>query len=473
MSDPLRRLHDHALTRRALLRYGGSLGAAVAGLSGAGGLIRTAAASAKRLRAPDSLPDPRVPAGTVNEALPFDHIVVVMMENHSFDNLLGEIARSGQPRAHGLKFDRAGEALNGNPGPDGPVRSFVIGTTAQMPSVSQTWNHTHEQIDGGRMDGFVRSVQSVQPMGYWTEEVLPFAYSFARSFTLANRWFCSAPCQTYPNRRFLMAGTAYGDIATDEESLEDPPPPNGTIFDRLNAYGISWRNYFTDLPQTGIIPSVIEKYPTSITPIAEFFAACASGGLPSVSFVDPEFGALSDIGEPLTKVPGMEALGVKLTETGGDEENPQNMGYGEYWAYQVVHAVLSSPAWPRTLLIYTYDEHGGYYDHVPPPAAIPPDEIQPELEPGDYPGGYDLYGPRVPGIVASPYSKPNAVTNVVHDHTSVLASIEAKWNLPALTYRDANARTVEDFLDLVGPPALLEPPAIAEPPVPSEAAASA
>ncbi len=141
------------------------------------------------------------------------------------------------------------------------------------------------------------------------------------------------------------------------------------------------------------------------------------------------------------------------------------MSYGEYWAYQVVNAVLQSPAWPRTLLIYTYDEHGGYYDHVPPPAAIAPDSIAPELGPGDVPGGYDIYGPRVPGIVASPYSKPNAVTNVVHDHTSVLATIEAKWNLPALTYRDANAKTVKDFLDLKRP-RMLEPPPIAEPPVP-------
>jgi phospholipase C len=134
--------------------------------------------------------------------------------------------------------------------------------------------------------------------------------------------------------------------------------------------------------------------------------------------------------------------------------------------------VLHSPAWPRTLLIYTYDEHGGYYDHVPPPAAIPPDSIPPALGPEDVPGGYDIYGPRVPGIVASPYSKPNAVTNVVHDHTSVLATIEAKWNLPALTYRDANANTVEDFLDLANP-AFLEPPTIAEPPAPIEAVSSA
>ena len=124
------------------------------------------------------------------------------------------------------------------------------------------------------------------------------------------------------------------------------------------------------------------------------------------------------------------------------------MYWGELWAYGIVQAVLNSPQWPRTLLIYIYDEHGGYYDHVPPPAAIPPDNIAPRLQPGDPPGGYDMYGPRVPAIVVSPYAKPQGVTDVVHDHTSVLATIEAKWNLPALTNRDANAETVMDFLGL-------------------------
>jgi phospholipase C len=457
------------ITRRKLIHYGG---AAAVGLSGAGELIRAASALAHPIRRPDSLPDPRRPAGTVDEALPFDHIVVVMMENHSFDNLLGALAHSGQPKARGLKINAKGVARNTNPGPEGPVRSWVIPDTAQAPSVTQTWNATHEQVDGGRMDGFVRSVGNDEPMGYWTEDVLPFAYSFARTFTIANKWFCSAPCQTYPNRRFLMAGTAYGNISTDNESLKDPPPPNGTIFDRLQAYGVGWKNYFTDLPQTGIIPSIIEKYPANLASVAQFKLDCATGSLPSVSFVDPEFGVLSDIGSPLAALPGMEAIAGKLETTGGDQESPQDMSYGEFWAYQIVKAVLESPAWPRTLLIYTYDEHGGYYDHVPPPAAIAPDSIPPALGAGDVPGGYDIYGPRVPGIVASPYSKPNGVTNVLHDHTSVLATIEAKWNLPALTYRDANAKTVEDFLDLSSP-ALLEPPStVVEPPAPVTTAAS-
>jgi phospholipase C len=451
------------LTRRTLLRHGGS---ALLGLSGAAPLLRAASAYGRPLRVPDSLPDPRRPAGTVDASMPFDHVVVVMMENHSFDNLLGALARSGQRRAHGLRIDHRGAARNSNPGPDGPVLSFPFATTAQGHGVSQSWNATHEQIDGGRMDGFVRSTGQAQPMGYWTEELLPFAYSFARTFTIANRWFCSAPCQTYPNRRFLMAGTAYGNISTDSESFKDPPPPNGTIWDRLHAYGVSWKNYFTDLPSTAIIPSTVEKYPTNLASFAQFELDCATGSLPAVSLVDPEFGALSEAGGPLSKLPGLEALGAKLEASGGDEENPQDMSYGEFWAYQAVSAVLASPAWPRTLLIYTYDEHGGYYDHVAPPAALAPDAIPPALGPGDIAGGYDVYGPRVPAIVASPYSKPNGVTNVVHDHTSVLATIEAKWNLPALTYRDANARTVEDFLD-PGTAAFMEPPStIVEPPAP-------
>jgi phospholipase C len=134
--------------------------------------------------------------------------------------------------------------------------------------------------------------------------------------------------------------------------------------------------------------------------------------------------------------------------------------------------VLHGQGWPNTLLIWLYDEGGGYYDHVPPPPAIEPDTIPPALAPGDVPGAYNIYGPRVPGIVVSPYARANGVTGVVHDHTSFLATLERKWNLPALTYRDANARTVMDFLD-VSAAAFLRPPTLAEPPIPTEAAGRA
>ncbi len=118
------------------------------------------------------------------------------------------------------------------------------------------------------------------------------------------------------------------------------------------------------------------------------------------------------------------------------------MQLGEAFVARVVNAAMSGPAWRSTLLIWLYDEHGGYYDHVAPPAAIAPDDIPPDIGPADYPGGYNLYGVRVPAVIVSPYSKKSGVTNVVHDHTSVLATIEQQWNLPALTYRDANAATI-------------------------------
>jgi phospholipase C len=401
------------------------------------------------------------PPGTVDESMPFDHIVVVMMENHSFDNYLGMLPVAGLHRADGFTF-RDKVPINTNPSAAGPVKVFPLSTTAQGPDVGQDWNDTHRQIDGGKMDGFIYgNGGATQAMGYWGPEVLPFAYSLASTFTTGNRWFCSAPCQTYPNRRFLMAGTAYGDIVTSASTLSLTPPPNGTIFDRLSTHGVTWRNYYTDLPQTAIIPSIIQKYPTNLSLIGHFFADCALGTLPQVSFVDPEFGALGEVGAPLTTVPGFTKLGSLVSATGGDEEDPQDLTYGENWAYQVVHAVLRSPAWGRTLLVYTFDEHGGYYDHVPPPPAIAPDNIAPGLTATDVAGDYRLYGPRVPAIVASPYAKPNGVSNVVHDHTSVLATIEAKWNLPALTYRDANAATLSDFL--LPHRTFAEPPTIARP----------
>jgi phospholipase C len=453
-----------SLSRRKFLRYGSLAGMAAAGapLAGLPGAAAAQAAAAA-VRRPGSRPFPRRPVGSVNKDMPFDHIVVVMMENHSFDNYLGALSRHGQPKADGLRFDQDGVALNHNPGPRGTVRSHKLKTTEQANGVTQTWNATHHQINGGRMNGFVTAPGNTrQAMGYWGPDVLPFAYSFAKTFTSANRWFCSAPCQTYPNRRFLMAATAYGDITTDSSTLTLTPPPNGTIFDNLSGNGVTWKNYFTDLPQTGIIPSIIEKYPSNLAPIAEFFSDCAAGTLPSVSFVDPEFGVLSEIGAPLVGVVGVDRIGVVFSETGGDEEAPQDLSYGENWAYFVVNAVLNSPAWERTLLIYTFDEHGGYYDHVPPPKAIAPDEIPPDLTKDDVKGGYHLYGPRVPAIVASPYARPSAVTDVVHDHTSVLATIEAKWNLPALTYRDANATTVMDFLNPKHA-AFKKPPKISKP----------
>jgi len=182
--------------------------------------------------------------------------------------------------------------------------------------------------------------------------------------------------------------------------------------------------------------------------IEQFFTDAAAGTLPSVCWVEPN----------------------NETQT---EEDPQDISMGEAYVSKVINAVMSGPKWSKTLLVLCYDEHGGYYDHVPPPAAIAPDDIKPILKahpdehldgfPVNVPGDYTRYGFRVPGFIVSPYARKDYVSHVVHDHTSILSLIEHKWNLPALTHRDGAADNLLDSLDLVAPPAFLTPPKLPAP----------
>jgi phospholipase C len=229
-------------------------------------------------------------------------------------------------------------------------------------------------------------------------------------------------------------------------SMSDRPPPNGTIFDRLNAHQITWKNYYSKVPSTLIIPSIYQKNTPKIVPVANFYSDAAAGTLPAVSLIDPEY-------------------------TKSSEENPQNIAVGENFAAGIISAVMHGRAWSKTLLIWCYDEGGGYYDHVPPPRAIRPDSIPPNIHvPPDQPGSYDRYGFRVPAVIVSPYARRDYVSHVVHDHTSILKLIETKWNLPAMTLRDANASNLLDSVDLSGPPSFAEPPRL---PTPNTAALTA
>ena len=398
--------------------------------------------------------------------MPFDHLIIVMMENHSFDNLLGDLGRT-RDDVNGLTFAGGQTPTNHNPGVKGVppvVYSQPVENTAQPKGVTQRWTETHAQINGGAMDGFVRT-SGVAAMGYYRPAVLPFAYSMADQFTLANRWFSSVPGPTYPNRRFLLAGTAYGTTRTSVlQLLEDREPPRGTICDRLSEHNVSWCNYFTDVPMTFVIPSIIYKHPGHFAPLAKFFDDLTAGTLPAVSFVDPGIGVVGGLLSDLAHVPklksALEGVGAHVPpppeapkagqsriDPPETEEAPQDMYWGELWAAKLVQAVLDSRNWLPTLLVYTYDEHGGYYDHEAPPEAPPPDDIRAD-EP---PGSYAMYGPRVPAIVVSPYSQPRTVTNTVHDHASILATIEARWAIPPLTARDGSAHHVMDFLNLDKP----------------------
>jgi len=434
------------------------------------------------VRGPNSLPDSTRPAGQANANLPFDYVVVLMMENHSFDNYFGMLPVRGQPLADGFTFGPNMVPQNKNPLSGGYQHVFHLKGTCAPYNVSQAWDATHQEVANGTMSGFATNCDTA--MGYWDESDLPFYYSLAKTFCVGNRAFCSMQGQTYPNRRYLYAATSGGLVSTTTATFTQPAPANGTLMDMMTRYGVSWKSYFSDLPALAIVPQTLENHPANFTSIAEFFIDCAAGTLPQVSFVDPEFGLVDEVGTTLYSylqtVPnlpasiqdGLATLGEGINSKGGDEENPQDIAIGELFAAQVINAAMKSPQWPRMLLVWTYDEHGGYYDHVPPLGAVEPDSIPPTISATDAPGAFNVTGVRIPTVVVSPYSRPNAVSNVPHDHTSILATIEAKWNLPALTYRDAQAYTLFDYLNLSGPPAFLTPPALAAPALPAGAGGS-
>jgi phospholipase C len=355
-----------------------------------------------------------------------------MMENHSFDNYLGTLGRGD-----GFTIGSDGRPTASNADASGKVvRAFRMPTTCQQKGrPSQTWNDSHIQWNGGRNDGFVRSLSGPVAMGYWTAADLPFYHGLAHTFPLGDRYFASVLAQTYPNRRYLIAATSLGLVNDNISLLGQGTPPNGTIFDRLDAHQIPWKDYSTNLPTIDLFPSVAQRNQASVVPITHFYADAAAGTLPGFSIVEPDFDQQS-------------------------EEDPQDIVKGEAFSAKVINAVMSGPAWGKTLLIWTYDEHGGYYDHVPPPPAPAPDSIPPAISPTDQPGGFDRYGFRVPAVVVSPYARPNHVSHVVADHTSILKLVETKWNLPAMTYRDANASNLLDFVDLRSPPAFLHPPVL-------------
>jgi phospholipase C len=209
-----------------------------------------------------------------------------------------------------------------------------------------------------------------------------------------------------------------------------------------------------------VFPMGIGRYMRHVRGIDQFFADADNGTLPGFSIVDPDFDAYS-------------------------EENPQDVRKGESFASEVINRVMHGRGWTQSLLIWVYDEHGGYHDHVPPPSAVPPDDVEgrtlagsalrrflrplvPRLAEGTEiqtggPHQYDRYGFRVPAVIVSPYARAGYVCTQVLDHTSVLKLVEQKWNLSPLTARDAAAHSPLDALDFTRPPAFLEPPALPKP----------
>jgi phospholipase C len=294
--------------------------------------------------------------------------------------------------------------------------------------LSQDWNNSHLQWDHGRNDGFVITTNSNVPMSYLTREQMPVTYAIAENYAVSDRNFCSLMGQTLPNRRFYFSGTSSGYCNdTDTSILVDAA--NGTIFDRLDDANVSWNLYTDGTPTPDYFPSFRSVEQLKCGTLSEFHGLAAAGKLPTVTYV--------------------EANG-----NWESEENPQDIAYGENFLANVVNAVQSSPQWPNIALFVTYDEHGGYFDHVPPAPAVEPDGIQPILGSSTgatYKAAFNRTGFRVPHTIVSPWAKTGYVSHKITDHTSALAFIETQWNLGPMTKRDAAAWDYTDQFDFSAP----------------------
>jgi phospholipase C len=342
-----------------------------------------------------------------------DHIVVLMMENRSFDHMLGFLTvDEKRTDVEGLTGSESNEV-------DGR-RSKVHPATLTTLVKAQDPRHGHvdveQQIAGGTMSGFAKNYWATrkQPpfphdtpgtvMAYHTARQLPVYAFLAEQFCVCDHWFCSLPGETMPNRCYAVAGTSGGRL----EALNPPRPYNLSSFVRhLDKSKTSWRWYSHDyVPMLWIIDPVGGKSQPipayfdrkDILGHRSFLERAAAGDLPAVSWIDPNFADLT--------------FGPAGSN---DDHPPSDLHAGQKLVLQLIDAVMQGPAWNKTMIVITYDEHGGFYDHVPPPAC---EDDTPALR---------SYGPRVPAFVISPWVGKRQVSKEVYDHTSIIKTILARF----------------------------------------------
>ena len=355
-------------------------------------------------------------AATSAPALPppadsgIDHIVLVMMENRSFDHFLGWLP-GADGRQRGLSFLDP----NGVSHRTYHLRNYQ---GCGHPGPGHSYQDGRVQLNGGACDGWLRSTGSdIYAIGYYGSADLAFYGQAAPYWTTFDRYFAATMGPTQPNRFYQHS--AQSDRIRNSTVIATMP----TIWDRLTAAGIPAAYYYTDVP---FLAHYGDKYMAITRAYPDFLADCAAGTLPAVSFVDPKF------------LYGGQG-------TSADDHPHADIRAGQSFLDQVYDAVTSSPNWARTVLVVNYDEWGGFFDHVAPDTA-------PDVNPK-----WGLRGFRVPCLVVSPLARRGHVAHGVFDHTSVLSMIEWRWGLAALTPRDADANNLATVLDFAAPPQLAAP----------------
>jgi phospholipase C len=440
------------------------------------------------------------------DAIPVKHILVLMQENRSFDHYFTKLPESGQPDVE------VAPSTYADPTGMGQDLQPYHQTRDCFADTNHSWAGSHQEYAGGKMDGFFAANQGyggpvphpytddlsgARALGYYDATDIPFYYWLANEFAIADHYHAALLGPTWPNRMYLYAGSSRGvtfntvtnfddqtgACTTDADCGSDAPAgacfdgtackgtctvdadcgidaPVGTcdvagggvcqaigrtIFDYMEQRGLDWKVYATGTPGYAIMVQAYARYhATHQQTLAQFYADAASGALPDVAFIDPELGT--------------QAWDAQ------DEHPPSSPQPGQRFVAEVVQALTRSPAWSSSALFVTYDEHGGLFDHVVPPAACAPDDIAPVLSPGDPAAGFDQDGVRVPMMLVSPFARKHFVAHGVYDHTSIVRFIEARFIIPALTRRDANAEAPWEMFDFAAPPHAT-PPSFALPPV--------
>ncbi|MDE2160755.1 MAG: phosphoesterase [Burkholderiales bacterium] len=387
------------------------------------------------------------------------HLVVLMLENRSFDHMLGllyadrgNVAPGGQP-FEGLRGSESNPDANGRPVPAFPITPATPNAYF-MPGADpgEGYAATNLQLFGSgpatgqaTNQGFVTNFAATlaweqsRPgwtplpgtteadiMGIYTPAMLPVLSALARGYAVCDHWYCSAPTETLPNRAFACAATSQGHMDDHTKTYTAP-----SIFGLLSAHGIGWSIHgYSQSPLTRLnFPDTTAAAASHFGLFKDFQAAAAAGQLPAFTFLEPSWGAA------------------------GNSQHPNySVALGEQLIHDVYQALRQGPGWNQTLLVITYDEHGGCYDHVAPPTnAVPPDASV-----GEFGFDFTRFGPRVPAVLVSPLIAPGTVFRVPAgtmplDHTSILKTVELRWGLPALTARDAAAPDFGAVLTLATP----------------------
>jgi phospholipase C len=417
----------------------------IAGAAGTAVLAAAAAACSSDSKSTSAGPATTEPmAGGLPDpgSAPFDTVVVLMMENRSFDHLLGWLPGADGKQA-GLSFPAYGD-------PTRMVSTVDLGDNTQAcgdKDPAHDWPSMVTQYNGGKLDGWLQTQPTGDsfPIGYYGSAQVPVMGALAQNYTVFDNYFCSLQAATWPNRFYQLCAATDVDLTGFFPAPEAPRPSNLqlSIFDRVIGAGLKAGYYYWDEPMTGLFAS--QRYNDISHSKDQFFADAAAGTLPNVTFIEPDYGTIAE-----------------FKGTSNDYHPHGDVLVGEAYLAEAYDAIKTSPQWDRTVFVLNFDENGGFYDHVDPPTVID-DNVNPN--PGPHPN-YSQLGFRVPAIAMGPFAPKKIESAGPYEHCSILRMIEWRWGLEPMTARDANAKNLAEALDFSTSRSAFDLPAFPQPPNP-------